>query len=84
MPRNWRRIARHYLSSLGSFLFYVPYGVYKGVKTAYHFAKKRYEESGYNLTGLLAHVFLFPLYSFYRFLLGSFELVANKTVPWYK
>lgn len=84
MKRNWGRITRHYLASLGSALFYLPYGIYKGVKTAYYFAKKKYEESGYNLNGFLIHVFLYPFYSIYRFFLGSYELGTGKTVSWYQ
>jgi len=84
MRRNWRSISRHYLASLGSFLFYLPYGIYKGVKTAYHAARKEYEKSGYNLSAFLTHVFLFPLYSIYRAAEGTYELGRGRSFPWYK
>jgi len=84
MKRNWGRIARHYLASLGSFLFYIPYSIYKGVKTVYHAAKKKYEKSGYNLSALLTHIFLFPLYSTYRAIEGTYELGSGRSFPWYK
>ena len=82
--RNWRSVAQHYLASLGSFLFYVPYGIYKGVKTAYHLRKKEYEKAAYNLSALLTHIFIFPLYSIYRAIEGAYELGRGKSFPWYK
>ena len=79
MARNWRRIGRHYLAALGSYLFYFPYLVYKGVKTGFHFLKREYNEAAYNLSATFTHGFLHPVYSLWRFLFrGTYEAVTGR------
>jgi len=82
MPRNWGRIARHYAASLTSYLFKGIYGIWRGAKTVYHFAKREYDKAVYNFNVFLIQTFLYPLVSIYYFFLGSYELGTGRTVPW--
>jgi len=84
MARSWGRIARHYLASLGSYLFKIPYTIYKGIKSVYHLAKREFDKAAYNLGASLVHFFLFPLYSLYRFVEGTYDLLTGRSFPWYK
>ena len=84
MVRNWLRIARHYLASLGSYLYQMPYGVYKGIKTVYHLAKRDFDKAGYNFSAFLVHIFFFPTYSVYRAVEGTYDLATGRCFPWYK
>jgi hypothetical protein len=83
MPRNWKRILRGYLASLGSFLFYLPYAVYKTVSVGYSAARRRYKDAVNKFAGLLTHTFLWPFYSVYRFAAASAELAFGIVPPWY-
>ena len=82
MKRNWGRIARHYLAGLGSLLFYLPYEIWKGAQTVYNVAKKKYVSARDSLLAVTAHVLLYPLYSAYRMLEGTYELVRGRNFPW--
>lgn len=82
MGRKWN-IAKHYLAALGSYLFSVPYTVYKGAKAVYHLAKREYIKARDDLIGALASFYLWPVYSLYRAAAGTLEL-AGGTIPWYK
>jgi len=84
MGRSWSRIARHYLASLGSYLFQIPYGIYKGIKAVYHLAKREFDKAAYSLSAFLVHTFLFPVYSVYRAVVGTYDLVTGASPSWYK
>lgn len=84
MARNLRRVARHYLAALASYLYQIPYGIYKGLKTVYHFSKREFDKAAYNFSGFLTHTFLFPVYSLYRAVEGTYDLATGSSFPWYK
>jgi len=83
---DWNNVASafgHYAASLTSYLYKVPYGIYKGIKGAYYAYKGNFNEASYNIAGSLTSIFLWPLYSVYRAVVGTAELLFNYQIPWY-
>lgn len=70
------------MASLGSLLFYIPYNIYKGIKTGVQAYRKKYESAGYNLSATLLQYIFYPFYSLYRAAVATLELVSGYVLPW--
>ena len=82
---DWNKVVavgRDYLASLGSYLFAPIYGLYKGVKGGYHFARSEWGATKDNWLAAFTTYFLQPIYPIYRAVTGTAK-AFDYSIPWH-